>query len=43
MCARLAYPKGDASDEEMLTRSKGKRIFRVGKMDGTFLPAGVEK
>jgi hypothetical protein len=43
MCARLAYPKGEASEEEMLTKIKGKRILRVGKMDGTFLPAGVEK
>lgn len=27
----------------MLTRSNGKRILRVGKMDGIFRPDGVEK
>lgn len=43
MCARLAYPNGEASDEEMLTRSKGKRMLRVGKIAGTFWPFGVEK
>jgi hypothetical protein len=43
MCARLAYPKGDASDDEMLTRTKGNKIFLVGKIDGIFWPAGVEE
>lgn len=43
MCARLAYPKGDARDEEMLTRSKGKTIFLVGKGEGIFWLDGVEK
>lgn len=27
----------------MLTRTSGKIICLVGKIDGTFLPAGVEK
>lgn len=42
MCARLAYPKGDASEEEMLTRTRGKRMRRVGKMEGIW-PFGVER
>lgn len=43
MWARLAYPNGEARDEEILTSSKGKRIRRVGKIDGTLWPFGVEK
>lgn len=34
MCAREAYPKGDAKDEVIETRSKGGRMDREGKTAG---------
>lgn len=43
MCARLAYPNGEAREDEMLTRTRGKMIFWVGKIDGTLALLGVEK
>ena len=34
MCFRLAYPKGDASEDVTAINSSGKRIFFEGKMGG---------
>ena len=43
MCARLAYPNGDAREEETLIKRSGNRMRLVGMIDGTFCPRGVER
>jgi hypothetical protein len=34
MCFKLAYPKGDASEDVMAINSKGNKICLDGKMGG---------
>ena len=41
MCARLAYPNGEASDEVAATSSRGKRMAREGMTGGRGLFRGV--
>lgn len=42
MCASEAYPKGEASEEVTATRTKGKRMERVGKTAGIGPDLGAE-
>lgn len=38
MCARDAYPNGEAREEVIATRRRGMRIRRLGIMGGVVLP-----
>lgn len=43
MCARLAYPNGEAKDEVTATAMSGSRTAFDGNMEGTLAPFGVER
>lgn len=43
MCAKDAYPNGEAREEVSATAISGRRTAFDGKMDGTLEPDGVER